>query len=126
MDPLTLGLLVAVVTVVVLFSGMSVAVGLLVVAAGFLLVFDGMRSLELLPEIFFGDIRDRGVVERACEDVEVVFHLAALVSIPYSYIAPESFVETNPRGLVIPKLTKAEPELVEEIEEIEDVMDDGS
>lgn len=37
----------------------------------------------------------------------------------------ESFVETNPRGLVIPKLTKAEPELVEEIEEIEDVMDDG-
>ncbi|MDC0671162.1 protein phosphatase 2C domain-containing protein [Nannocystis sp. ncelm1] len=41
----------------------------------------------------------------------------------------ESFVETNPRGLVIPKLTsskKAEPELVEEIEEIEDVMDDGA
>lgn len=37
----------------------------------------------------------------------------------------EPFDETNPRGLVIPKLTKAEPELVEEIEEIEDVMDDS-
>ncbi len=56
MDPLTLGLLVAIVTVVVLFSGMSVAVGLLVVAMGFLLVFDGTRSLELLPEIFFGEL----------------------------------------------------------------------
>ena len=56
MDPLTLGLLVAVVTVIVLFSGMSVAIGLLVVAMGFLLVFDGARSLELLPEIFFGEL----------------------------------------------------------------------
>ncbi len=56
MDPLTLGGLVAVMTIVVLFSGISVASGLLVVAAGFLLVFDGMRSLELLPEVFFGEL----------------------------------------------------------------------
>ena len=56
MDPLTLGLLVAVTTVVVLFSGMSVAVGLLVVAAGFLLVFDGTRSLELIPELLFAEL----------------------------------------------------------------------
>ena len=56
MDPLVLGLLVAFVTIAVLFSGISVANGLLVISAGFLLAFDGMRSLELLPEIFFGKL----------------------------------------------------------------------
>ena len=56
MDPLSLGLLVAFMTIVVLFSGVSVASGLLIVSAGFLLVFDGMRSLELMPEIFFGKL----------------------------------------------------------------------
>ena len=55
-------------------------------------------DLPRLPEIFFGDVRDGRLVETACEDVDVVFHLAALVSIPYSYVAPESFVETNVRG----------------------------
>lgn len=56
MDPLVLGVLVAAVTVMILFSGISVANGLLVTAAIFLLAFDGMRSLELLPEIFFGKL----------------------------------------------------------------------
>lgn len=56
MEPLTIGLLVAVLTIAVLFSGISVATGLLVVAGGFLLAFDGVRSLELLPEIFFADL----------------------------------------------------------------------
>jgi tripartite ATP-independent transporter DctM subunit len=56
MDPLILGTLVALATVMVLFSGVSVAVGLLIVSAGFLIVFDGFRSLELLPEIFFGKL----------------------------------------------------------------------
>ncbi len=56
MDPLLLGAAVAAVTIAVLFSGISVATGLLTVSAGFLLVFDGMRSLELLPEIFFGKL----------------------------------------------------------------------
>ncbi|MEO1459628.1 MAG: TRAP transporter large permease [Pseudomonadota bacterium] len=56
MDPLVLGAIVAVVTVLVLFSGVSVATGLLIVSAGFLLVFDGLRSLELMPEIFFGKL----------------------------------------------------------------------
>ena len=56
MDPLILGLLVAVATIVVLFSGISVAIGLLLVAAGFLLAFDGMRSVALMPEIFFGKL----------------------------------------------------------------------
>ena len=45
-----------------------------------------------------GDVRDARFVEEACEGVEIVFHLAALIAIPYSYQAPESFVETNITG----------------------------
>lgn len=56
MDPLTIGLFVAVTTIAVLFSGISVGVGLLVVSAGFLFMFDGLRSLEMLPEIFYADL----------------------------------------------------------------------
>ncbi len=56
MDPLILGALVGVCTILVLFSGVSVAIGLMIVSAGFLLVFDGIRSLELMPEIFFGKL----------------------------------------------------------------------
>lgn len=56
MDPLVLGGLVALCTIAVLFSGVSVALGLLIVSGGFLVVFDGMRSLELMPEIFFGKL----------------------------------------------------------------------
>ena len=56
MDPLILGLLVGIATLFVLFSGVSVALGLLIVSAGFLVTFDGLRSLELMPEIFFGKL----------------------------------------------------------------------
>lgn len=56
MDPLSLGVLVAVCTILVLFSGVSVALGLLIVSGGFLVIFDGMRSLELMPEILFGKL----------------------------------------------------------------------
>ena len=56
MDPLTLGAFVAFSTIIVLFSGVSVALGLLIVSTGFLMIFDGMRSLELLPEILFGKL----------------------------------------------------------------------
>lgn len=49
-------------------------------------------------EVRLGDIRDARFVEEACQDVEVVFHLAALIAIPYSYVAPESFIDTNVRG----------------------------
>ena len=57
-------------------------------------------DLPPLLEPRLGDIRDARFVEAACEGIEVVFHLAALVAIPYSYLAPESFVETNIRGTV--------------------------
>lgn len=59
---------------------------------------------DLAPEvragidIQLGDIRDARFVEDATQDVEVVFHLAALIAIPYSYVAPESFIDTNVRG----------------------------
>ncbi len=56
MDPLVLGLIVAVVTILILFSGVAVANGLLIVSAIFLLAFDGLRSLELMPEILFGKL----------------------------------------------------------------------
>jgi dTDP-glucose 4,6-dehydratase len=49
-------------------------------------------------EIVSGDIVDRDTVNRAMENMEVVFHLAALIGIPYSYVAPESYVRTNVLG----------------------------
>jgi NAD dependent epimerase/dehydratase len=49
-------------------------------------------------DITLGDIRDARLVERAMDGIDVVFHLAALIAIPYSYIAAESFVDTNVRG----------------------------
>lgn len=49
-------------------------------------------------DLRLGDIRDARFVEKCCEDVDVVYHLAALIAIPYSYLAPESFIDTNVRG----------------------------
>lgn len=49
-------------------------------------------------DVRLGDVRDARFVEEACAGVDVVFHLAALIAIPYSYAAPESFVDTNIRG----------------------------
>ena len=45
-----------------------------------------------------GDIRDSEFVDHLIEDHSAVFHLAALIAIPYSYTAPRSFVETNVIG----------------------------
>jgi NAD dependent epimerase/dehydratase len=49
-------------------------------------------------DVRLGDIRDARFVEQCCRDVDTVFHLAALVAVPYSYLAPESFVDTNIKG----------------------------
>lgn len=49
-------------------------------------------------EVVAGDVRDAGSMERATRDVAVVFHLAALGGVPYSFIAPEAYVETNIKG----------------------------
>jgi NAD dependent epimerase/dehydratase len=45
-----------------------------------------------------GDVRDAGRVREAVDGCEVVFHLAALIGIPYSYVAPESYVQVNVEG----------------------------
>ena len=49
-------------------------------------------------DVRLGDIRDPGFVADATKGVDVVMHLAALIAIPYSYRAPESFVATNVVG----------------------------
>ncbi|MFA5156152.1 MAG: GDP-mannose 4,6-dehydratase [Candidatus Omnitrophota bacterium] len=49
-------------------------------------------------DIFPGDITDRDSVSEAVNDRSIIFHLAALISIPYSYAAPESYVQTNILG----------------------------
>lgn len=48
--------------------------------------------------IITGDIRDAGSVRNALKDIDIVFHLAALIAIPYSYYSPESYVHTNISG----------------------------
>jgi len=49
-------------------------------------------------EIYTGDIRDYDSVYDAMKDVDVVFHLAALIGIPYSYISPLAYIKTNIEG----------------------------
>lgn len=49
-------------------------------------------------QVFAGDVRDRDSVRAAVDGRAVVFHLAALIAIPYSYSAPSSYVETNITG----------------------------
>jgi NAD dependent epimerase/dehydratase len=49
-------------------------------------------------EVQLGDVRDAGSVLNLMRDVDVVYHLAALIAIPFSYIAPRTYVETNVGG----------------------------
>jgi dTDP-glucose 4,6-dehydratase len=49
-------------------------------------------------EVVTGDLKDPEAVHRAVEDVEIVFHLGALIAIPYSYVNPMDFVQTNVLG----------------------------
>jgi NAD dependent epimerase/dehydratase len=49
-------------------------------------------------EVLTGDIRDPHYCKHITQDVDIIFHLAALISIPYSYIAPDSYVDTNIKG----------------------------
>ena len=64
-------------------------------------------NLEHLPgeirsnlDVIAGDVADPGFVLRAVKDHDFVFHLAALISIPYSYQAPHAFFQTNTLGTV--------------------------
>lgn len=49
-------------------------------------------------EVITGDVRDPNGMRAAMKDVGTVYHLAALIGIPYSYIAPDSYVDTNIKG----------------------------
>lgn len=67
--------------------------------------FNSWGWLDTLPkdilsqiEIFAGDIRDPNGVRTAMKGTEVVFHLAALIAIPFSYHSPDSYIDTNVKG----------------------------
>ena len=49
-------------------------------------------------EVLTGDIRDPHYCKFITKDVDIIFHLAALIAIPYSYVAPDSYVDTNIKG----------------------------
>lgn len=57
---------------------------------------DGIRHPAL--EVVTGDVRDPHFCKHITRDVAMVFHLAALIAIPYSYVAPDSYVDTNVKG----------------------------
>ena len=67
--------------------------------------FNNWGWLDTLPkekldqiEIFAGDVRDPNGVRTAMKGVDQVFHLAALIAIPFSYHSPDSYVDTNIKG----------------------------
>lgn len=67
--------------------------------------FNNWGWLDTLPkeklsqiEIFSGDVRDPNGVREAMKGIDGVFHLAALIAIPFSYHSPDSYVDTNIKG----------------------------
>lgn len=67
--------------------------------------FNHWGWLEALPkeickeiEIFSGDVRDPNGVRKAMAGMDMVFHLAALIAIPFSYHSPDSYIDTNIKG----------------------------
>ena len=49
-------------------------------------------------EVVMGDVRDSHQMNEVTKEIDIVFHLAALIGIPYSYNAPNSYIETNVNG----------------------------
>jgi NAD dependent epimerase/dehydratase len=49
-------------------------------------------------EVITGDVRDPHYCKHISKDIDTIFHLAALIAIPYSYVAPDSYVDTNIKG----------------------------
>lgn len=68
--------------------------------------YNSLGSVEWLDEspvlddieVVLGDVRDRDSVNRVMDGIDIVFHLAALIAVPYSYQAPISYVRTNVEG----------------------------
>ena len=63
---------------------------------GWIDTFD--KEIKDSLDIFLGDVRDPNGVRTAMEGVDAVFHLAALIAIPYSYHSPDMYVDTNIKG----------------------------
>lgn len=61
---------------------------------GWLDYIDNEKRLNVIS----GDVRDPHFCLNIVKDVDVIFHLAALIAIPYSYLAPDSYVDTNIKG----------------------------
>lgn len=59
-----------------------------------------LEDLDCLAEVevLTGDVRDPHYCKHISKNVDIVFHLAALIAIPYSYVAPDSYVDTNIKG----------------------------
>ena len=67
--------------------------------------FNTWGWLDTLPknklkniEVFAGDVRDPNGVRTVMKDIDAVFHLAALIGIPFSYHSPDSYIDTNVKG----------------------------
>lgn len=56
------------------------------------------RETRARLDVFAGDVRDPNGVREAMKGIDVVFHLAALIAIPFSYHSPDSYVDTNIKG----------------------------
>ncbi len=59
---------------------------------------DSPREIRDAIEVVAGDVRDSGFVREAVKGQDAVMHLAALIAIPYSYVAPQSYVDVNVTG----------------------------
>ncbi len=65
--------------------------------------FNNWGWLEDIPknnnlEVISGDIRDSHFCKEITKNIDIIFHLAALIAIPYSYVAPDSYIDTNIKG----------------------------
>lgn len=58
---------------------------------------DTVNCLEKI-EVVSGDVRDPHYCSNITKEIDIVFHLAALIAIPYSYVAPDSYIDTNVKG----------------------------
>lgn len=59
-----------------------------------------LEDVECLKtiEVIAGDVRDSHFCKKITENIDIVFHLAALIAIPFSYVAPDSYIDTNIKG----------------------------
>jgi NAD dependent epimerase/dehydratase len=77
--------------------------GYLVKALSYYNSFNYWGWLDSIPknknlEVITGDVRDPHFCKEIAKDMDIIFHLAALIAIPYSYVAPDSYVDTNVKG----------------------------